>query len=97
VAGLIPFSEVAHLFEEFKHTAWRLETRRGYASDRDRPRWNRFLAGEDVSHEANEWHSNVRVQTERGKRFERVRLVDDPPTVGQRFLIIRARASLDLI
>ncbi|MFE7045496.1 DUF6879 family protein [Streptomyces atratus] len=36
---LIPFKEATHFFEDFEHTAWRLETRRGYASDRNGPNW----------------------------------------------------------
>lgn len=35
---MVPFTEIAPLFREFKHTAFRLETRRGYASDRNSPR-----------------------------------------------------------
>ncbi|NUV63461.1 DUF6879 family protein [Streptomyces sp. CAI-85] len=78
-------------FETFEHTAWRLETRRGYASDREGPNWARWQAGEDVSHDApRAWSENVRRQTAAGKRFERIRIVDDPPTEGQRFLLARA-------
>lgn len=85
---LVPFTEVSHLFREFRHTAWRLETRRGYASDRESPKWQRFLAGQDIASEPdNAWRANVREQTAQGKRFERVRLVDDPPTQGQEFLL----------
>ncbi|GAB2863662.1 hypothetical protein GCM10027074_33650 [Streptomyces deserti] len=32
------------------------------------------------------WCRNVRAQTAQGKRFERVRLVDTPPTPGQLYL-----------
>ncbi|WP_353938341.1 DUF6879 family protein [Streptomyces ficellus] len=32
---MVPFTSITHLFREFKHAAWRLETRRGYASDRN--------------------------------------------------------------
>jgi hypothetical protein len=85
---LVPFSAVAHLFKEFRHTAWRLETRRGYASDRNSPKWARWTAGEDITAEPeNAWRENVRTQTEQGKRFERVRLVDEPATQGQEFLL----------
>ncbi|MET9554822.1 DUF6879 family protein [Streptomyces sp. NPDC006645] len=33
------------------------------------------------------WFVNVREQTATGKRIERVRLVDEPPTDGQRYLL----------
>ncbi|MFJ8533164.1 DUF6879 family protein [Streptomyces sp. NPDC093591] len=85
---LQPFASISHLFRNFRHTAWRLETRRGYASDRNGPKWPRFLAGEDIARDPdNAWRENVRVQTAQGKRFERVRLVDEPRTHGQEFLL----------
>jgi hypothetical protein len=95
VPDVIPFGEIAHLFKDFEHTAWRLETRRGYASDRRSPKWQRFLDGADIGHDPdNEWRANVRQQSLRGKRFERVRLVDDPPTQGQRFLLASALGNV---
>lgn len=85
---LQPFASISHLFRDFRHTAWRLETRRGYASDRSSPSWARFESGEAFGFNPDSsWHANVRAQTEAGKRFERVRLVDDPLTDGQRFLL----------
>ncbi|MEU3652928.1 DUF6879 family protein [Streptomyces sp. NPDC032161] len=87
-ADVVPFADIAHLFRDFKHTAWRLETRRGYATDRNSPKWQRWQAGEDIAADpADEWRRNVTEQTARGKRFERVRIVDAPPTEGQRFLL----------
>lgn len=92
---LQPFASVSHLFREFRHTAWRLETRRGYASDRNSPLWRRFQAGEDLASEpANAWRQNVAEQTAVGKRFERVRLFDDPLTQGQEFLLARAPSNV---
>jgi hypothetical protein len=87
-AAIVPFAEVAHLFHNFKHTAWRLETRRGYASDRNSPKWQRWQAGDDIAAEPfDDWRTNVAAQVAEGKRFERVRIVDTPPTDGQRFLL----------
>lgn len=85
---MVPFADIADLFSEFEHTAWRLETRRGYASDRSSPKWDRWKAGADIAAEPfDAWRENVRRQTEAGKRFERVRLVDEPLTDGQAFLL----------
>ncbi|MFH8840880.1 DUF6879 family protein [Streptomyces sp. NPDC017868] len=85
---MVPFSEVSGLFTDFKHTAWRLETRRGYATDRKSPKWDRWKAGADLTAEPpNTWRENVRTQVASGKRFERVRLVDEPLTEGQEFLL----------
>ncbi|MFD7867784.1 DUF6879 family protein [Streptomyces sp. NPDC059783] len=92
---LVPFSEVSHLFRDFKHTAWRLETRRGYGSDRASRKWQHWLAGEDIAAEPlDAWQLNVRAATDEGRRFERVRLVDDPPTAGQRFLLSSAPGNV---
>ncbi|MGW3028265.1 DUF6879 family protein [Streptomyces sp. NPDC001221] len=92
---LQPFASISHLFREFRHTAWRLETRRGYASDRRSQKWSRFLAGEDIAHDpGNAWRENVRAQTAQGKRVERVRIVDEPPTQGQRFLLASAPGNV---
>ncbi len=69
----------------------RLETRRGYATDRNGPKWARFLADEDISQDPpNLWKDNICAQTQAGKRFERVRIVDEPPTQGQKFLLASA-------
>ncbi|MFE7134291.1 DUF6879 family protein [Streptomyces sp. NPDC057638] len=85
---MAPFSEITHMFRDFQHTAWRLETRRGYASDRKSAKWRRWQNGSDLSAEPfSEWQRNVREQTLTGKRFERVRIVDEPATDGQRFLL----------
>jgi hypothetical protein len=93
--ALQPFAAISHLFREFRHTAWRLETRRGYATDRRSPLWQRFLAGEDVTAEPdNDWRRNVREQTAQGKRIGRVRIVDEPLTQGQSFLLARSTTNV---
>ncbi|MFF1518013.1 DUF6879 family protein [Streptomyces sp. NPDC058305] len=92
---LIPFKEIAHVFETFAHTAWRLETRRGYATDRNSEPWARWTAGQDVAHDPpNAWRRNVAEQTRQGKRFGRVRVVDEPLTEGQAFLLARAPSNV---
>ncbi|MFJ9721036.1 DUF6879 family protein [Streptomyces sp. NPDC101213] len=83
--------EFTRLFETFEHTAWRLETRRRYASDEATETWVQFVARQPVlwDHE-DDWCHNVRAQTAQGKRFERVRLVDSPATTGQLYLLDNA-------
>ncbi|MFD3835296.1 DUF6879 family protein [Streptomyces sp. NPDC058642] len=79
--------EFEQLFTTFKYTAWRLETRRRYASDEQTQEWAQFAAGTPIEWDYDDaWCSNVRVQTGEGKRFERVRLVDSPATPGQLYL-----------
>ncbi|MFD6921849.1 DUF6879 family protein [Streptomyces sp. NPDC059944] len=91
----IPFKEIADVFETFEHTAWRLETRRGYATDRNSEAWARWKAGQDVAHDPpNAWRRNVAEQTGLGKRFGRVRVVDEPLTEGQAFLLARAPSNV---
>jgi hypothetical protein len=78
-------------FEEFEHTAWRLESRRGYASDRAGEKYRRYLDTGEVPDDSHRpWCVNVRAQTEQGKRIERVRIVDSPPTQEQLFLLAGA-------
>lgn len=93
---LIPFEEITHLFAEFEHTAFRLETRRGYASDREGARFQAFMRGVDPEPEpSHPWNINVRAKTEQGARFSRVRIIDEPPTDGQRFLMATAAGNVD--
>ncbi|WP_367134831.1 MULTISPECIES: DUF6879 family protein [Streptomyces] len=77
-------------FRDFRYTAWRLETRRAYASDRVSKRYAQFQNGERLGIEPSAWSDNIRVQVRQGKRIERVRLVDNPPTQGQLFLLASA-------
>ncbi|MFD5818118.1 DUF6879 family protein [Streptomyces sp. NPDC127038] len=92
---VIPFKEIAHVFRTFEHTAWRLETRRGYATDRNSETWARWQAGEDVALEPPDgWRRNVAEQTALGKRFGRVRIIDQPLTEGQKFLLARAPSNV---
>ncbi|MEU1601562.1 DUF6879 family protein [Streptomyces sp. NPDC005708] len=96
-----PFASISDPLRDFRHAAWRLKTRRGHACDRNSPTWQRFLAGEDITRDPdNALRANVRTQTTAGKRFERVRLVDEPATQRQEFLPARvpgnAAASEDI-
>lgn len=78
-------------FESFDHTAWRLETRRGYASDRASAKYRHYLeTGEILDDSDRPWCTNVRAQTAQGKRIERVRVADSPPTPEQRYLLASA-------
>ncbi|MGW1139208.1 DUF6879 family protein [Streptomyces zhihengii] len=94
-AKIIDMDGFSRLFEQFEHTAWRLETRRRYASDEDTDTYAQFTRGEPVDWNEidSEWCANRRVQTGLGKRIERVRIVDDPPTTGQLYLLDNARRN----
>ncbi|MFE2020143.1 DUF6879 family protein [Streptomyces sp. NPDC059499] len=93
---LIPFEEITHHFAEFQHTAFRLETRRGYATDRQGARYQAFLRGiEPAVEPAHPWNTNVRERAAQGARFSRVRILDEPPTDGQRFLMATAVGNVE--
>ncbi|MEU4302959.1 DUF6879 family protein [Kitasatospora aureofaciens] len=79
----------------FEHTAWRLETRTGYLSDKQMPSYAEFLRTGDTAGEVGHpWFETVRRMVDKGKRFERVRLVDSPPTEGQQYLLACARTNM---
>ncbi|GGZ76293.1 DUF6879 family protein [Streptomyces bluensis] len=96
----IDLDEFNGLFTKFEHTAWRLETRRRYASDEASDRWRRFIETGTVGENSASgpafswWTENIRAQTAQGKRIERVRIVDQPATVGQRYLLDSARWNI---
>lgn len=91
VPKLIDLEEFGRLFETFEHTAWRLETRRGYASDREDPTYTEFVQTGSITLDYDdEWSANIRTQTAAGKTIGRVRIVDQPPTTGQLFLLTDA-------
>ncbi|MFB8000128.1 DUF6879 family protein [Streptomyces sp. NPDC056002] len=94
--SLIPFEEITYLFAGFERTAFRLETRRGYATDRAGARFKAFMRGVDpVPEPDHQWNVNVRDKAGQGARFSRVRIVDEPPTDGQRFLMATAAGNID--
>jgi hypothetical protein len=91
---LISFEEFDGMFETFEHTAFRLETRRRYRSDERTETYRRFAAGQAAGWDLDDpWCRSRREQVGMGKRFERVRIVDNPPTPGQRYLLDNAERN----
>ncbi|WP_052852198.1 DUF6879 family protein [Streptomyces avicenniae] len=90
----ITFEEFGAMFRTLAHSAWRLETRRRYAEDEETDTWREFMSNGTVRWDLDDpWCRGHREQSALGKRFERVRLVDDPPTPGQRYLLDNARRN----
>ncbi|MFI9718911.1 DUF6879 family protein [Streptomyces sp. NPDC052396] len=93
---LVSTSVLNELFDSFKHTAWRLETQRSYEADTGSDRFKRWARGDGYSAEGREAFLNGRrALAEQGKRVERVRLVDDPPTDNQRYLLDGAPVTIE--
>ncbi|WP_338682622.1 hypothetical protein QD712_11355 [Streptomyces acidiscabies] len=94
VPELIDLEEFGRLFHHIEHSAWHLETRRGYASDREDSSYEVFLeTGTAPMDLDSEWCVNIREQTSQGKYIGRVRVVDSPPTKGQLFLLSYAECN----
>ncbi|MEE1834920.1 DUF6879 family protein [Streptomyces sp. SP17KL33] len=93
-AKIIDLDAFGELFTTFQHTAWRLETRRRYASDEATDTYAQFIDTGAAQWDLDDpWCQNRRRQAAEGKRVERVRVVDDPPTTGQLFLLDNAKRN----
>lgn len=83
---LLTADDLQRLFASFQRTARRLEPRDAYASPQEDEAVRRFLAGEEVDVSwRGFWLELVSGAVSAGKRFERVRVVADPPTGYQRY------------
>ncbi|GAA2061638.1 hypothetical protein GCM10009801_04110 [Streptomyces albiaxialis] len=94
-ARIIDLDEFRNLFRTFEHSTWRLETRRRYASDEETDTYRRFTETGDAKWELDDraYARMIRSQTDQGKRVERVRIVDEPPTTGQLYLLDNAKEN----
>lgn len=93
-ARIIGLAEFENLFRTFEHTAWRLETRRRYASDETTETYRRFVETGAARWDLDDAYCTmIRAQTGQGKRVERVRIVDTPPTTGQLYLLDNAKRN----
>jgi uncharacterized protein DUF6879 len=90
----INLDEFSGLFDKFEHTAWRLETRCRYASDETTDTYRQFVdTGKADWTYDHPYCRTIREQTAQGKRVERVRIVDRPPTTGQLYLLDNAKRN----
>lgn len=96
-AKIIDLDAFNGLFETFKHTAFRLETRRRYASDEGTDTYAQFADTGNVTWDMDSWYCRtIRAQVADGKSVTRVRIVDDSPTQGQRYLMANAVRNTEL-
>ena len=88
-------SDFLTLFSDFRHTAYRLEVRRSYGVAEEDESFQRFLKGEDPGIDwFRPWLRLMAEQTGSGKRVERVRVVDDPPSDYLQFEIVNTPHNL---
>jgi hypothetical protein len=81
VTELLTPEAFGRLFTDFEHTAFRLEVRSRYDDDEERKHFERYLRGEEPEDEwFLDWVDYLLGITGEGKRIERVRVVDEPPT-----------------
>lgn len=96
-ARIIGLDEFEGLFRTFSHSAWRLETRRRFASDEVTDTYRQFVETGSVDWSVEDPYCElIRSQTAQGKRVERVRIVDQPPTTGQLYLLNNAKRNRGL-
>lgn len=80
------FGEVLH---EFHHTAFRLELQDSYAEPEEDGLYAAYLQGNPPAAttvpELADWYRRITEHTRQGKRIERVRVQQDPPTNYQQF------------
>ncbi|MFD3972512.1 DUF6879 family protein [Streptomyces cyaneofuscatus] len=92
--GTIDLGEFEELFRTFDHSAWRLESRQRFASDEATDTYRQFIENGTVDWDEDDPYCElIRSQTAQGKRVERVRIVDQPPTTGQRYLLDNAKRN----
>lgn len=85
-------------FRYFRHDAFRLEAQPVYTVDVEREAFDDYLRGEPRAADAYgfyaEWLGKVRDVTKAGRRIERVRILETPPTTYQAFELHMARYNL---
>ncbi|MER5794496.1 DUF6879 family protein [Streptomyces sp. NPDC001980] len=85
---IIGLDQFGRLFEKFQHSAWHLEMRRRYAADELTDTWAQFVRGEEPTWDLDTpWSRTIRAKTDDGAYVGRVRIVDNPPTTGQLYLL----------
>lgn len=86
---LLSDEEIDLTLWDYEHSAFRLELQPAYAVGEEEPYFRRFLAGDltrPSDPEWDIWDQRIAAEVANGKRIERVRLVEEPPTEYQRWL-----------
>lgn len=81
MTDLVSGEDFNDLFQQYRYTAWRLETRTFYGVLHENEPFQRWLSGDDSDIAwFKPWLRMMRAELATGKRMERVRLIDDPPS-----------------
>jgi hypothetical protein len=87
--------EFAELLRSFARTAFRVEAQLSYALNDEQADFDRFLAGSPTAPPEMAWYrpwvDQVKTWTSEGKTIGRVRVLAEPPTDYQRWLLWGAR------
>jgi hypothetical protein len=84
----ISFEDFDALFSSFKHEAVHLEMRDSYGTEVELPHLAKWKNGEpDDSDWLQPWFDLVRAGTDQGKAFRRARIVSEPVTEYQRWVL----------
>lgn len=83
------------LFRTFEHAAFKFEVRRAYGLPSEDLPFQQFLGGQDPGTAwLQDWLDLMESQTSTGRRVERVRVMDDPPSDYLRFEIFMTPHNL---
>jgi hypothetical protein len=79
--------EFAKLLSTIRRSAFRLETLEAYAVEDEQADFELFLAGRPGPPPWQDWLEQVSTQTRQGKTVARVRILAEPPTDYQRWML----------
>ena len=96
MSEILAGAALAEFFDRgFARTAWRWETRPEYELPEERQELALFLLGGPAGDEEGPWRRTLRSLRRRGRCVARARVVDEPPTAYQRWLLARARQDVE--
>jgi hypothetical protein len=85
---VVTSEEFGAMFENYERSAFRMETHQVYTMPRERPTFEKFLAGEDMPEDFSaDWHELIRNNIAAGKTMQRVKFVRRPFTDYTRSLM----------
>lgn len=96
--SLVRGEDFANLFRQFSHSAWRWEAQGTYHQPGEVEPWQRWREGHPVLADLEwlrPWLDDVRTATQAGKRFERVRMMTEPPTEYLRWQLEVTPANIE--